>query len=258
MKVFDENTFTTAWFKALKFLNEKGNSPYYNLLIYVENPANFDDKSEQIIKITDTFLKQYSKSLHNVAETIFPAALYYKYGWKKLQEKYLELYPEIKTISTWGTYAHRMLFRQKSDNTEINPLDICLEKLKKIHNRKPKTKAAYEINILDENLDLQMYCANQDKNRIIGGPCLSHISLKLDLEKKLYLTALYRSHFYVERALGNLIGLLRLQEVLCKEANLSPGPLVCMSTYAQVDYGNKSPWKKSDVDRLIEELDNIF
>ena len=65
-------------------------------------------------------------------------------------------------------------------------------------------------------------------------PCLSHLSFKLQ-SGHVTLTAVYRSHHYAQRALGNLIGLSQLQSFVAKESGLAVGPLTCISTLAVLD-----------------------
>ena len=49
------------------------------------------------------------------------------------------------------------------------------------------------------------------------------------------LTAIYRSHYYGQRALGNLIGLAHLLSYVRKQADLEVGRLTCISTDATLD-----------------------
>jgi len=113
------------------------------------------------------------------------------------------------------------------------------------------------ITILDKRLQdaaLMLYDPQKDRKRRRGGPCLSHVSLKVRDRKELLLTAVYRSHHYIERALGNLIGLSRLQAFICNETRLEPGPLVCVSTYAVLDTGSGhdgGSWGKPLVKALL-------
>lgn len=69
------------------------------------------------------------------------------------------------------------------------------------------------------------------------GQCLSFLSFKVvpGPTKCLTLTALYRNHFYVEKLLGNLVGLGRLIAFVAREAQLDVGSLTVMSTHAEID-----------------------
>ena len=72
-------------------------------------------------------------------------------------------------------------------------------------------RAAYELGTVDPFTDIPIYDPGRDRLPIMGGPCLSHVSVKLTSEHTVHLTGFYRSHWYVQRALGNLLGLAHLQ-----------------------------------------------
>lgn len=71
------------------------------------------------------------------------------------------------------------------------------------------------------------------------------------------LTALYRSHYYVYRALGNLYGLAWLQHFVAREVGIEAANLVCHSTMAKLDTLAAKPkaevkgWGSGDVKALI-------
>ena len=46
---------------------------------------------------------------------------------------------------------------------------------------------------------------------------------------------MYRNHFYIEKLLGNLIGLGRLMAFVARETNLNVGALTVVSTHAEID-----------------------
>jgi hypothetical protein len=53
---------------------------------------------------------------------------------------------------------------------------------------------------------------------------------KLLPSDRVMLTVLYRYHYYIEKALGNLLGLAQLLYFVAKETGLGVGPLLCHST----------------------------
>jgi hypothetical protein len=53
--------------------------------------------------------------------------------------------------------------------------------------------------------------------------------------KTLLLTAQYRNHYYIEKLLGNLIGLGRLMAYIAKETETQVGNLTVVSTHATID-----------------------
>jgi hypothetical protein len=72
--------------------------------------------------------------------------------------------------------------------------------------------------------DIPIYDGALDRKPSYGNlPCLSHVSIKVD-DRKVRLNATYRSHYYTQRLLGNLIGLGRLQSSLPTKRAWRSGP----------------------------------
>src|SRR5580658_9009756 len=137
-----------------------------------------------------------------------------------------------------------------------SPLEVIIEKLK-TQSAHGHMRAAYEMKLFDdiENGDLSTYEPTTDCNLTIGQPCLTHLSFKLLQDKSVSLTALYRTHFYIEKTLGNLLGLGQLLSFVAEEAGLTAGTLVCHSTMAELDTvptkdGVKG-WNQADIDALL-------
>jgi len=147
---------------------------------------------------------------------------------------------------TWGTYAMRMMERtHPRARKEINPLEIIVAKLQKTKTDR-KIRSAYELglhevaDVLDNEIggEMPIYAPATDGGHATNIPCLSHLSFKLDPEHNaIDLTAIYRSHHYGRRALGNLIGLSQLQAFVATESGYTPGVLTCVSTLAHLDVG---------------------
>jgi hypothetical protein len=73
------------------------------------------------------------------------------------------------------------------------------------------------------------------------------------------LTALYRYQWFVQKALGNLLGLARLQGCIARELNVPVGPLVCHATLAILEDRSvsKVPWKPEELRELIEQCEKV-
>src|SRR3546814_13610672 len=72
-----------------------------------------------------------------------------------------------------------------------------------------KYTASFELGMghpLEE--DIPIYEGGTDRRRLYGGPCLSHLSIKVH-DGAIRLNATYRYHYYVRRLFGNLVGLGR-------------------------------------------------
>jgi hypothetical protein len=253
VRAIEGETCEASWLAAAQYLLACHGHEQHNLIVEVAQPTQHSPQDRRIRGRIDDFLRNHdAQPLATVAETIFPAAEYRSGGSLGVYETYPnEIYPAIKQPNEWGRYAHRLLRRSGPDGTEINPLKIVVEKLQSQLTNGQRMRCCYELSVSEGALDLPLYDGTTDSRRVRGGPCLSHISLKIGRNNYLYLTALYRSHYYIERALGNLLGLAALQAFVCEQVGLVPGPLVCVSTFAQVD---TERWNLSAVRQLISDL----
>lgn len=254
MKPIESSTCIQAWLAAVQHLITQPERRDYNVILEVADPITVTDSDNRIYDRLDSFLKQRDGvPLSTVANTIFPLGFYRQSGAKGIYEEYPAAYPSLRKHpdANWGTYAIRMLRRPGKKGEDIRPLEYLVEKLKKQLSRTGPARAAYELNLIDPLLELPIYSAVDDRHRPIGGPCLSHLSFKVTAGRQLILTALYRSHYYVQRSMGNLIGLAQLQGFVAEEAQVEVGPLVCISTMATLETDKK--WGTRDVEKLVEE-----
>lgn len=257
MKAIEATTCVEAWLRGCDHLLEQGADHWraYNVMLEISNPLSLPAEDKRVVEILDQFLiEHHGMPFNTVVNTIFPAQLYARHGAVGVYEKYLaEIYPQIKEHSdcSWGTYAHRILCRTDSDGSTMYPLRELVDKLKVQLKMSGPNRAVYEVGVIDLFADIPIYDAREDRTRPIGGPCLSHISFHLGANRELMLTALYRSHWYVQRALGNLFGLAHLQHFVATEAGLELGPMVCVSTMAVLDV-QSGKWGKPAVRELVQ------
>jgi hypothetical protein len=152
--------------------------------------------------------------------------------------------------------------RTCSDGTTINPLKLVIDKLRvamataeRVKNGPPR--ATYELDMALEPLELKFYDAEHDHDNGRGGQCLSHVSLKLGPKHELYLTAVYRYQFFIQKALGNLKGLARLQACIAREVGIPVGPLVCHATLATLEEGTgeggQTRWGRRALESLVND-----
>jgi hypothetical protein len=211
-------------------------------------------RDRAVFDLLNRFLTQHGGlPVNTVVNTIFPAQLYMRHGSAGIYERYMsEVYPEIRKHPdcSWGTYFQRIVCRTGPDGSSIYPLRDLVEKLKAQLQLPGPNRGVYELGILEPVLEIPIYDPSADRTRPIGGPCLSHVSVKLTAERRVMLTGVYRSHFYVQRALGNLFGLAHLQHFIAEEVGLQMGQLVCHSTVAQLDV-KPGKWGKEGVRKLI-------
>lgn len=229
-----------VWLKAVEHFIENEKDLEYNLILEIKKPTSTNVRSKAIRNELDNLLEGAGKySINTVAETIFPAAEYKKYGVKGVFDIYPDtIYPQIrkKAGNNKGTYALRIVRGKDPKGNECNPLSNVLARLRKQLDRdKGAVRCCYELAF--DDLDASdTITINRNDTSIQGFPCLSHLSFKLNEDRsEVILTAIYRSQYYAQKALGNLRGLSRLQSFVARELGIAAGPLVCHATYAKLD-----------------------
>jgi hypothetical protein len=253
-------TCAEAWLKASEYLLTQEKQIFYNLILDIDAPLLLTDADDAIVKELDGFLREHDKyPISTVAGTIFPAGLYTQHGVDGVYNVYpRDVYPIVK--ERWGTYAMRLLRRKDSSGADFNPLERVVEKLKR-QMAATRMRAVYELTTIDMMTDLPAYDPAVDSNATRGQhPCLSHLSFKLADARRLNLTALYRYHYYVQKTLGNLIGLAQLQAFVAKEAGLEIGSLVCHSTFAILDVEQEKKehrWSMTDNRALLHRCREV-
>ena len=221
-----------AWTKGATFVMDNG--PTLNLVLEVQSPGVRGGTPKTLALVDDLLRTIDEPTTHAVAETIFPADLYRRYGLDGVLKVYPEeVYPAIRPHRKigWGTYAYRIVRRELPDGQAISPLGTLIDTMRQESFQGGSKRSCYEITLSDPRFDIAIYDPSCDRKRRMGGPCLSHLSFKL-FNNAVYLTALYRSHDYCRKVLGNLLGLARLQGCVAKETNQQIGSLVVHSSYA--------------------------
>lgn len=256
MKLISAETREDVWLEAVRhLLNEAKDLIEYNLILEVKSPRKSNSRSKYIRRGLDGLLAQGQKyPVQTVADTIFPATEYRQNGIEGVLEVYPnEIYPRIKKANgnAKGTYAYRLVRGYNEKGEEINPLSRVIERLKS-QLAGQQIRCAFELS-LDA---VQTIPINRNDNFTRGFPCLSHLSFKLNHDRsELYLTAVYRSHSYIEKALGNLLGLARLQNCVAREIGVSVGTLVCHSTMATLDL--PTGVHKKHIEALITDVEEL-
>lgn len=238
-----------AWVQASRHLMGRKGQTDRNLVLEITSPGDVTAADRQIIKTVDEALRKRwpQLSVQTVAGTIFPNDLYRKDKRPAFYDSYLNAMAHGMKKGTWGTYAMRMMRRVTRDKKKtFNPLEVIVRKLQASkHGR--RIQAGYEMGLIDVEYDLDdvdgfgcelpLYDPGVDRNRNINMPCLSHVSFKLTGDQ-VDLTAVYRSHWYGQRALGNLIGLSNLHKFVATESGFDCGVLTCIATHAFLDVGS--------------------
>jgi hypothetical protein len=263
IKTFEASSCAAVWLDAVTYVRDE--IAAYNVVLGVERPLIVGARDAAIQQHVNRFLETHEKEpLATVATNIFPGSEYLHGGASEVFNDFPNVLPKIR--GRWDGYAARMLARsiQRRDGSKISPLEQMVEKMKKQANRPGPMRSVYDISIddpADPLTDIAIYHADQDA-AAIHPPCLMHLSFKL-VKKKVYLTVLYRTHFFIEKVLGNLIGLAQLQSFVADQLGpgFEPGPFVCHSTYAVFDFGTQRRkadnklvgWTQEQARSLIDE-----
>lgn len=250
----EEKTCTSTWLKACELLAEQEDKTLYTLILGVHEPAVVTSEEFRMHDVLNEFLVLKNQlPLSSIANTLFPTGLYLQGGPDAVFREFPALYPKMR--EGWGTYAYRMLNPTIArDGVNLSALEILVEKLKK-QKKKGRMRAAYELDLLNEaeDADIALYQPSSDCVRTRRQPCLTHLSFKLHPDDRLSLTALYRSHFYVQKTLGNLLGLSQLMCFVAEQVGLEVGPLVCHSTLAQLEFGGTNGWSLKEVVAVLQD-----
>lgn len=268
MKPVPAKSRAEAWLDATRLLLDE-HERIYNLIVEIQEPGFETAATKAIERRVDAFLAEHNcLPVQTVSDTIFPAHEYKSGGLQKVFRYPTDVYPHIKAVpaNRWGTYALRLTERKCADGTTINPLEIAIDKMKaalaaaaRVKNGPPR--AVYELDMMLTPLDLKLYDAENDYDNGRGGQCLSHVSLKLGPNHELYLTAIYRYQFFVQKALGNFKGLARLQACIARECGVKVGPLVCHATLATLEEGTgeggQVRWGRRALESLVTDCEAI-
>lgn len=249
-----------AWLSAALRLFESG--PVNNLILHIENPVSHSESDNAIMTEVDAFLREFGAyPISTVANTIFPDALYTPGKPELLFVRYERSFKKIKSKAPdWGRYFDRMINWTGSDGANYRQLETLVENLKKYGPQTDRRQPYYNM------YELTLFHPEKDAKKPLGRQCLSFIEIKperVDGGARLHMTALYRSHYYVARTLGNLIGLGRLLRFIAMETECEIGTLTIHSTHAEIDNGktddNKcsKAWGRTNVKALLKRCDEI-
>lgn len=246
--VISQERLVPAWLAALKYLKTQGGTST-NIVLDISDPAKITGDDLTVIRKVDEALRTHADtSVNTVAATIFPQAIYTRYaheGRQVFYDQFMRMMRKAKRKGTWGTYAMRLMEYQGRTKT-TKPLENVVRKLLRASTVGKPYRSNYELSSYQREDDVDLgevtacevpiYDQAVDGGQIGNMPCLSHVTVKMTPNGKVSLTAIYRSHYYCNRALGNLIGLAQLQGFIANETKLGRGPLTCISTYAVLDH----------------------
>lgn len=238
---------STAWLAATKFVNSQSGHEAINVIIDVENPVAGATLANPVVAQVNDFLLAREKSVETVANTIFPQALYQRHGSPEFIKVFSErVLPKVrKNQRLSGYYFERMTSKSKIEGGNLDQLSDLVAR---IRDQSSKSLHNHQIVVFDPERDAT--------DSVYGGQCLSFLNFHLlpGKARTLVLTAQYRNHYYIEKLLGNLIGLGRLMAYIADETGTTVGNLTIISTHATIDLPNGAT--RHEISGLIEACES--
>lgn len=242
----------STWREALRIVDAAPGHEAHNVLMSVENPAAGMQLRDPRVAAVNNFLLGHGKSLQTISNTIFPSGLYRRYGAPLFFDRFHEqVLPTVRRNDRWsGYYFERMT--DWPDAPSNNPLWDIVERM-----RDPNVRARNKF-------ELALFDPARDVDRSpYGGQCLSFLSFKLlaGSPETLTLTAFYRNHYYVEKLLGNLIGLGNLMSFVATETGMSMGSLTVLSSHAVIDLPKScdgGTTTRGELQALLDRVDGVI
>ncbi len=215
----------SAWKAGAQHLLDLKSHRARNLITEITNPT-FSDP----IWFKDFCPKSVGAKdrLSVVAKVLFPAR------WPQPGQTRDQFYADwVKTLergrtskilhSTWkSTYFERLVSIGGSDNQ--------IERAIKVLSTWERREAAIVMHLSAPHID---------RLKPIGSPCLQYLEVLWCKDGTIDLVAVYRNHEFLNKTLGNFIGLGRLLKFIAAQSDKKPGRIVCHSVHAYTDAPNK-------------------
>ncbi|MBA2718816.1 MAG: hypothetical protein H0U52_06180 [Chloroflexi bacterium] len=216
-----------AWHRSLALL-ATNDRQIFDLLVEVVDPTMVELDRLYIAALDHVLLSRGWQDTQSVANTIFPAGLARTSRTRdRLYARYLAMHRGLRRASkknSKGLYFERLIrYPLQPDEARANQLETIIRAL----------EGARSPGGLYHAYELQIFCPGKDL-RPRGFPCLSSISAHVDGDR-LRLSATYRNQYYIQKALGNFIGLAALQQFIADHAGLELGTLSIHAFHAQID-----------------------
>lgn len=237
-------TITEAWLNAVAYLRT-ANREQFNLIVDIDDPTPGAAESGVVEALGRLLTRKRLQEVRTVANTIFPSEMARTSpSPERLFQRYECILPTLHRHpkNRKGLYFERLVRYplQQDGKGPVNQLSLLIHDLRTEVAQRNAGKGAKR-----HMFEAQIFAPEKDR-RPIGFPCMSSLSFHIDGDE-LRLTATYRNQYYIERALGNYLGLAELQRFMADAAGLRQGPLSIVAFHAEIDPGVSL----SEVDALI-------
>jgi thymidylate synthase len=229
--VITGNDAIDSWTAAASLLVRDGDR--FNLTVHLNRPNALDEAQVGRYchrRITPSI----RSSVYDVANTLFPEHSRFHDGdLDEFYDHYLKVYlrGQARHPTAWGCYFQRLISFGPNSENQLNKI------LTGLSHWRARPRAAFVLHLSSTDLD---------NPRPLGAPCWQYAQFIRNGDDVLSLVAVYRSHDYFQKALGNFVGLTRLLRFVCQHSNMTPGSLTCLSTYATLQ------GQRANTRRLLE------
>lgn len=224
----EERNLSAAWGKALRLVSQPGQSEVLPLIVSITGFDSTGNVLEDLNfrNVLDTVLLGAGlQRVQTVASTIFPSSMWNpEQPRAQLFDRYKKMIPRLKKVTprnNLGLYFQRMIAGGPQDS--LNQLEYVLNHYL---SRKGVRRSALQIAIFDPIKD-------HTAAPYLKFPCLQHVTFAPSANGGLSVNAFYATHYMVERAYGNYLGLCRLGQFVAHELGLKLERVTCYAGIAQ-------------------------
>mgnify|MGYP003593401678 CR=1 FL=1 len=201
------NNCLDAWKAGCETLLSNGKD-VFNLVTTIQNPAYLHNDWLSIYN--PKVINHKSASLSDVINTIFPYRLNNYTTREELYAYYLSLHRSGKRLgckkkNLWGTYFERMI---SFGSEQINQIEEIIDV---ITSDSRHLKALNPIHITS--------CEYDSLRKRLGNPCLQYVQFTFPSKNIIDVSVVYRNHDFLNKALGNFIGLGQLLLFIAKSTD---------------------------------------
>ncbi len=222
-------TLTSAWLAAVEHLVGHGKQEFNLIVDVVDSDPEVID--QEVVAALDRLSTRTPRhTVGTVANTIFPQALADGATDRDaLYRNYLRLVPRLRRLdpnNDRGLYFERLIdYHLRAEvGVPTNQVEYVIQTLRRERGLYAPRRFICEVPVYEPGRD-----------RARGGfPCLSYVSFQMD-GGRLRINAIYRNQYYIARALGNLLGLARLQRFVAEAAGLDQGSFTMITSHAELD-----------------------
>ena len=135
-----------GWREAVRLVDLATGHQAQNVVISVAEPTARATLADPVVAEVDAFLSGHGKKpIETVANTIFPAALYRRYGAPQFFDRFRDnVLPKVRRSGAWsGYYFERMMELPRADGQPINQIWGIVERV-----RNPNVRALNKFELL--------------------------------------------------------------------------------------------------------------